>query len=86
MRVRVVVTVGIGVMVRVWNRVTVRDVLELVFWLVLGFALHAHSKQHALLAHRRLHAMFAHNALHAQSTIHALLHCSAVPVHSALTT
>ena len=80
------VSVGIGVMVRVWFRVTVRDVLELGFWLVLGFALHAHSKQHALLAHSRLHAMLAHNALHAQSTLHALLPCSAVPVHSALPT
>ena len=67
-------------MVRVWFRVTGRDVLE------YGFALHAHSKQHALLAHKTLHAMLAHNALHAKSTLHALPPCSAVPVHSALRT
>jgi len=75
-----VVKVGIGVMVRVWFRVTGRDVLE------LRFALHAHSKQHALLAHRTRHAMLAHDALHAKSRLHALLPCSAVPVHSALPT
>ena len=58
--------------------------------LELGFALHAHSKQHALLAqsgvpeHSTLLALLAHNALHAQSALHALLaytvHCL-YPVH-----
>jgi len=63
--------------------VTVSDVLELRFWLGLGFALHAHSMQHALLAHSAvpphsiLHALHAHSAQHAHSALHPLLaHCA----------
>ena len=87
-RIRFSVRVGVEVWVKVGVGITVRDVLELGFWLGLGFALHAHSNQHALLAHSAvaahspLHALLAHSALHGHSILHSLHVNSALHAHS----
>ena len=50
-------------------------------WFGLGFALHAHSKEQALLAHS---ARPAHIALHVHRSLHALIADSVLHAHNAL--